>query len=429
MKKINKCDLPIGLFILLWLFVTLGLIALPVTPRFSNMFAITLLNALFVLIISIVAFLWIHRAPKIKLLSVQLVPMNRRKMGFIWRFSLVSSLIGVLFVAFDRIFMRGIDYSEGVRNARYQWLASDVTGSIFGKLGNLMIPFSYCLLFICIFHWESIVTKKRVLGVAIGFFVQISFAMLNGGRSNILVAIIFIFVCCIIRKGQGKTFFPPLKMKLIVGVTGIFLIFQYCISIFYAFTENSIYYLMQNIYYLGGRLENWYYEYTTPLLNSIINIFMYLFHGSFYSGAVLSNVPTHVSINQNMSLRGLWNILGQLNIIDYQIELPNFDAGSGAFVAVPGILLYDYGYIGFILSSIIIGVLVGVAVKEIVNRKKKLGIIRLTFCFIVLMHIYLSPVTMALGLGYFTFMIFALVAMEIIAGLFYGFSSWTTLDL
>lgn len=429
MKKMKKSDMPIGLFVLMWFVVTLGLIVFPVTPRFSDIFSITLLNALFVFFVSTAAALWIHRAPKIILFPTRIKPMNKEKMIFIWRFSFVSSLVGVIFVAIDRIFIRGIDYSQGVRSARYQWLSLEVTGSIFGKLGNLMIPFSYCLLFICIFHWESMSTKKRIFGIMIAFIVQIGFAMLNGGRSNILMVIIFVLVCCIMRKGQGKSFFPPLKMKFIFTTLGIYFVFQYCISIFYAFADNSVYYLRQNIYYMGGRLENWYYECATPLMNSIINIFMYLFHGSFYAGAVICDVPTQVSIDQNISLRGLWNILGRLNLIDYQMQLPDFDSGAGAFVSVPGILLYDYGYIGFVLGSVFFGLMVGVATKEIINSKKKMGIIRLTFCFIVLIHIYLSPVTMALGLGYFTFMIFALVMMEIIAGLFYGFSSWTTLNL
>ena len=428
MKKINKRELPIIFFLFIWLFVMLGLIVLPVTPRFGNIIAIISLNALFVSVVSAVAICWVHRVQKLIFFPIQLKPMNRNKFIFIWNFSFVSSFLGLIFIMFDRIFIRGIDYSKGFRNARYQWLSLGVAGSIFGKLGNLMIPFSYCLLFICIFHWELMESRKRILGLTTALAVQVGFAMLNGGRSNILVAIIFMFVCCIMSREQGKPFFPPLKMKLTLSVVGSYFLFQYCMSIFYAFTDNSVYYLSQSIYYLGGAMENWYYKYATPLGNSIIHIFMYLFHGSLYSGAVLCNVPSHVSINQNISFRGLWNILARLNLINYQMQLPDFDSGTGAFVAVPGILLYDYGYLGFALGSVLLGIMLGVAINEIANYKKNMGIIRLAFCFIIMIHIYLSPVTMALGLGYFIFMIFALIAMEVIAAFLYGFSSWTTVS-
>lgn len=429
MKKNNTYSIPIFAFGMLWVIVSFILIMLPVQTRFSNMFDITFVNIIFVILVSGTALFWIQNVPRICLISTKLKNMSIKKIKFIWSFSFYSSCFGLLLVAYDRIFVRGIDYSLGVRNARYQWLELGDVGSIYGKIGNLMIPFSYCILFISVFHWEIMEKQKRIIGVCTGIGVQIGFAMLNGGRSNILIVIVFLIVCCFLRKGRGKTFLPPIKMKIILGIGFGYFVFQYCISIFYAFSDNSISYLSQTVFYLGANIEGWYYEYVNPLVNTLINILVYMFHGSFYTGAVLSNMPESVSINQNISLRGIWSVLDRLNLIDYQMELPNFDSGSGAFVAVPGILLYDYGYIGFIIASLLIGILLGIALNEIRSRKGQLGIIKLIFCIVVLMHIFLSPVTMALGIGYFTFMIFALFFMEVISGIIYGFSNWTEVNI
>lgn len=429
MKKNNAYSTPIFAFVILWIAVTFILIILPVKSRFSNMLEITFVNAVFVFVVAVTALFWIQNVPRIRLFPVKLRNMNIRKLKFIWWFSLWSSGIGLFLIIYDRIFVRGINYSLGVRNARYQWLELGDIGSIYSKIGNLMVPFSYCILFLSVFHWEILEHKKRIIGICAGIGAQVGFAVINGGRSNILIAVVFLAVCCFIRQGRGKTFFPPIRMKFILGIGAGYFILQYCISIFYAFSGNTILYLRQTVFYLGASIEDWYYDYVNPLVNTLINIFVYLFHGSFYTGAVLENMPEDVSIDQNISLRGVWSILDRLNIIDYQMELPYFDSGSGAFVAVPGILLYDYGYAGFVIASLLFGILLGIILKEINSARGQLGIIKLAFSFIVLMHIFLSPVTMALGIGYFTFMIFALVSMEIISGTIYGFSNWTNVNI
>lgn len=425
--KITNKDIfydPGFIFIMLWVLVTLFLLLLPIESRFSSLLNITLVNMTFVLIASLSSILG-RRIPKIKLFSNKKL-LSKQKLHFIINFSVICSILGLCFVIYDRIFVRGIDYSLGLRNARYQWLSLGDIGSIWSKIGNLMIPFCYCALFLSIFHWERLPKIKRLIGFFVGLGTQVTLSILNGGRSNILIAVMFVFVTCIIRKAQGKNFLPIFNLKTIIvlGIIAVFLL-KYCISILYTFSDNNVTYLSKAAYSLGADISLEYIKNPNMVINTITHIFLYLFHGSFYTGAVLENMPFTVSIDQNISLRGLWSILDKLHLIDYDLQLPPFDSGSGAFIAVPGIFLYDYGYVGFVLASILVGIFLGLTVKVIRQRKSNLGIIGLVFSITVLIHVFLSPVTMALGLGYFPFMIFAMIAMEIIAGFVYGFSGWT----
>ena len=137
-------------------------------------------------------------------------------------------------------------------------------------------------------------------------------------------------------------------------------------------------------------------------------------------------MPQPATLSQNISLRIICDILTRLGILDWTLELPVFDGGAGNFISLPGILLYDYGYIGFVIASILLGILNGLAVN-ILYSQQNISIIKLVSCIVMFMILYMSPVTLCIGLGYFIFMVYALLMMELIAGIFYGFSGWTQL--
>lgn len=425
MKKQASTIYAVKCFIGLWVLSALTLLILPISSKFNNIFETTILIVFFVTTVSCVSILWYQNTPRIRLSYTKKKAISHKKLSFIIHFSIITSISGIVIVLLDRIFVRGIDYSLGFRAARYQWLSLGNVGSIWGKLGNLMIPFSYCALFMGIFHWEHISKKQRFLSLASGFGVQTFFAVLNGGRSNILMALIFAFTTCVMRKSQGKRFIPRIKgLPIYIGIASI-LLFIYVSVIFYAFTDNNLDYLELTARNLGAELNGWYFENSNPFMNTVIQIVLYLLHGIYYTGAVLLNNSGIANLNSNMSLRGILVILARLHLVDYQMELPSFDGGGGNFVALPGILIYDYGYLGFAAATILLGILTGSVLKCLNQKTKNLGIIELVFSLTVLIHINMSMIDMALGFGYFLFMVFAMVMMEIIASQMYGFSGWT----
>ena len=203
--------------------------------------------------------------------------------------------------------------------------------------------------------------------------------------------------------------------------------FKYVASIFYSFTDNNIEYLAITANNLGAELNNWYNQNSNHFINTGIQIALYILHGIYYTGAVLIN-PRIATLNSNMSLRGILVILSRFHLINYQMEVPAFDGGGNNFIALPGILVYDYGYLGFIVSTLLLGILTGSVLKCLNQKSHNMGIIKVVFCLTVLIHLYMSMVDMALGFGYFLFIVFAMVMMEFIAGFRYGFSGWTKVE-
>lgn len=421
---------PIKYFITMWSMIGIVLLVLPIHSIVCDSLNAFFLCVAFMILVVISATLWYWKTPKLSLkresIKKQTRLMPRKKMKFIIRISGISTLMGNLFVLYDRIFVRGIDYSMGFRNARYQWTLSTISGSAFSKIGTLMIPLSYCCLFLGVFHWETLNKKERLFALLAGFGGQVSLAVINGGRSNILTAMVFALCVCIIRKYQGKKFFPPIKGKIIALIPIGMLLFNYIESLFYAFSENSLRQLYLYLSILGVEPDEGYKG--VPFLNTVIEMILYLFHGIYYSGAVVEFNPGLVNItdiNHNYTFRSIFATLS--GFYNYDMTLAPFDRGS-SFIAVPGIFLYDYGYVGFLFMTIILGIMFGEVMKHLNTKVRNLSNGEVTVCIIVLMHIFMSPITMASGIGYFLFMIFGMIVMEFVASRFFGSSGWTLVE-
>lgn len=416
------------LFIIFWVLAGLILWILPIESKFGNAFETFLLSLLFVLIVYAVGVIWFKSTTitHIRFFSTNnksLKAMPYAKLKYIIKLSGVFTIIGNALVLFERIFIRHIDFSLGFRNARYQWLASSDSGTLISVFGNLLIPFSYAALFMGVFHWERIKRKEKVFSLLTGLGGQAFLAVMNGGRSNILCVLFFLLIVCVIRRSCGKKFLPKIHGKIFLMGIALIVVLSYVKSIMYAFSDNNLAYLQTTVDGLGGKLKQFYSS--NPSMNTIIQICMYILHGTYYSGAVIQNYSGIADINHNMSLRGIMVLLGRLPFFDYHMELPNFDGGSGTFVALPGILLYDYGYIGFVLTSILFGILLGGVLKRLNKKNNSLSNFDVIFCVMVLMHLYMSMIDMALGFGYCIFIIFGMFAPEYLSAKKFGKTSWT----
>ncbi len=420
-------NLAIAIFIGFWLVVAIFAAISPFESVFGHTSETFFLIFLFVLIIAGTAFVW-QFTPIFRISEKQktLKTMSADKMRFILKFSTIGTFIGNAFILLDRIVFRGIDYSEGLRAARYQWLQSDISGSPISIIGNLLIPFSYCALLIGLYHWESLRRSEKIIALVAGFGGQICFALINGGRSNLLIAIAFSVAVCVIRKYRGKSFFPRIRGKAILAAIILYVLFRYLELIFFAFAENTDSYLQVMALGLGVRVDSTYHG--TAFLNLFLETCLYLIHGNYNIGAILADGPQIIGfadLNHNMTFRSLLSLLGRLPFFEYKMELPSFDSGMGAFISLPGVLLYDYGFVGFFLVSLFLGILFGEVLKILNSSAYSVGIGKTVFALAVLINIYLSMVTTAMNLGYFWFMVFALVAMEMISRKKYGSSNWT----
>lgn len=417
----------IKFFVLIWIIVGLGMILLPINSRFGYDLEVFFICTLFVVVVSITAVLWLRNTPQVVLGRKSINLLSRMKLYFIIKFSILSSILGLFLVIYDRVFVRGIDYSLGLRYARYQWLDGGVTGSIYGIIGNLLIPFSFCALFMSLYHWEKLNFKYKFLGIIVGFGGEFCLAMLNGGRSNVLLSIEFAFAVCVIRLYHGKSLIPRIRAKILLGIIVGVILIKYVESIFFAFSVNDTVYLNRLAYMLGTKVSDSYEG--NSFFNIIIEMFIYLFHGVNYIGAQIEYGSGFADLSHNMTLRGIMTILSRALGVHYESELPSFDGGGGNFVALPGQLLYDYTIIFYIPICIIIGIFSGIMLKLLNKKNHNCSCVELLYVIVMMLVLYHSAIGMAIGFSYFFFMVFAILAMEIISIIKFGKgSNWTVLE-
>src|SRR5690606_20489544 len=104
------------------------------------------------------------------------------------------------------------NYSLGLRHARYQWLNS-TGGSLPSVIGNLLIPFGYVSIFLLIIHYSKLSKISRFLLLTSAIISVFGHSALNGGRSNILLALILAIIAIIVKnKGKKKVFSFNLKL-------------------------------------------------------------------------------------------------------------------------------------------------------------------------------------------------------------------------
>lgn len=433
MKKIfiGNYAFSIKFFLLSWIFTYFIMFIIPAEPRYPNKEMNFLINFTFTFIIVLVG-IFISKVGfeiirKIKIKRNNYKKMSIKKLNFIINFSSINSIIGILLICYDRVFIRGIDYSVGLRNARYQWLASS-GGSIVSILGNVLVSFSFVALIMGLIHWEKISRIKRFLFLSSGLSIPFIHGALNGGRSNVFILVMSIITSLVLRKSIGSKFFPKFRAKYLKTFVIAFISLFFVIQIFSSSAEmanvDNAEYSKSIIYALRGEMdENLKYSAETPkIIYSFSSVGAYLIHGQWVAqeSYSLSSKPGNFTLSTIKEI---------LRVVKLYSKPPESNAFSdiGAFISFPGALHYDYGIVGVLLGSIFIGILYGISLV-ILRLNYLINGFLLAFVFEMLMLLFLSPLFIANGLMYFNFIIFGCIFMEIIARILYGKSSWIVLE-
>ena len=319
------------------------------------------------------------------------------------KFVSLTVLVGFIFIFVDRVFIRGIDYSQGLRMARYEWLDT-VGGGVFGVLGNVFISLAYIGILLFVLHFQQIKLKKLLLfSILIGV---IGHAALNGGRSNLLLALIMFVIGLLLKKDDG------LKIK-IVSRRSLFLLI---ILIFGGYYVASIIassasmggvslgeLVVAGIESLYGMPDYTFFNVERGYLTNIaIYVFSYLYHGQWTTQIAfeLANREGLYSITSMLTI-----ILNSLGVLNLNFENKAF-ADTGAFISLPGAFYYDFGWTGVFFISIFLGMLLGL-VFVLIKSTGRIGVLKMAFIVFVLYLLLLSPILAAYGLSYFYFIIFS----------------------
>lgn len=278
------------------------------------------------------------------------------------RIALGMSIIGFFFLIYDKIYIQGIDFSDGIAVAREEWrrVGEDREGqvsSIFSVLGYLMGSGYYVAAVLAVTQVKVLSARKRVW-VLLGCFVLLMVnSAITGGRSNVLLIAVFIIGALAARGGLNlqKLFDTPAQRRIVLVAAGLALI--YTLFIFYqraqASDVSSQEYALDFLPFLGLETDEWYRGLMDgSAVSSLSAVFVlavsYLTH-SFASVAAIIGAPSEEKTIIFLHIGGILNKLGLVNPPDADWFL------AGRFPSFPGALWHQYGAIGFVLGSLLLG--------------------------------------------------------------------------
>lgn len=286
------------------------------------------------------------------------------------RIALWMSVIGILCLIYDKVFVQGIDYSNGIAVAREEWrkLGEDRDGnasSIFSVLGYFFGSAYYVAIVLAVTQIGVVTPKLRMKSLIVAFVLLMINSAITGGRSNLLLVAVFVLAAFGARNGLALIkVFPresqrlPIKLVLLLGFA-LSLGFAYAVMIFYQRAEagesDALNYAIEFLPFLGLEASN---EYLAGLDDGVLSslsamlvlTISYVTHSFATVAAIMDANPENKTI-LFLHLAGIANKLGLIAPPDGDWFL------AGRFPSVPGSLLYQFGWLGFFGGSLLLGAL------------------------------------------------------------------------
>jgi oligosaccharide repeat unit polymerase len=439
--KANKKDAFISVFkiiVLVQFLVALMEIILPANSIYANGSYRFLINIGFYFLVLFIS-LFIRDVFKNKSRQSsqkRLAYLSVKKLYLLLNISSLLGFFGVSFILFDRVFLKNIDYSLGLRHARYQWVNAK-SPSIFSELlsmfGNALVPMAFITVLLLYLYWEEIEKKFRFKRLIISISAVFLFAAMNGSRSIIFIQVFLLLCISILRLSKDKKLIPAAK-KNKKSDKKFYIIFM--LSVIYALgmfksssklgnvDSKSLFEIF--IVDLGGKPKTGYYS----IINSIIgpdsiiyHIFSaitYLIHSQWTSEGLISLTNR----TGNIFTYAIMHFLYQLGILNSAPESYQF---YGLFISLPGAIAYDFGIVGVVIFGVLYGVLLGLSLIKI-EKPNNSGGFDFAIIMFVLSSILVAPFFVAHNFIYFNFIIIDMMILEIISRVFIRKSTWLYLD-
>ena len=335
------------------------------------------------------------------------------------KLALGMSLVGFIFLIYDKIYIQGVDYSEGVAIAREQWrqLGEDRAGgasSVFSILGYLFGSAYYVAAVLAITQIKILSTTQRVSVLLACLLMVMANSVITGGRSNVLLFGVFIIGAMASRR---KLHFRKLLggwMQRCTVIIATGLAAWYTIFVFYQRADasdlNGVEYLQDFLPYLGLEPADWYKDLMDDgVLGSLSAILVlaasYITH-SFATTAAIMDGPIE---DKTIIFIHSVNILSKLGLASQ----PSDDWFlSGRFPSFPGALWHQFGGIGFVMGSLLLGAASAIAKAWTALRPTQL----LPLGVFVMVHVVLilTPLLFAGDFLSFPFIVAAFVLLAVV---------------
>lgn len=384
----------VGVWVVYWCAVAL----LPVHSLYPATLQAWLLQMAFVMLVAasyvgVTALFGGRRAPHS---ARSVLPRSRRMI----RVALALSLVGLASLAYDKLFIQGIDYTDGVAVAREEWrrLGEEREGSAsspFSALGYLLGNAYFVALVLALTQVSALNPSQRRLTIVACVVLLIANSALTGGRSSVLLFGAFAVAALAVRRGVriGRLLGSGWNRTLLIALAGTAV--AYTIYVFYERAhvggESALGYALDFLPFLGieanagwrGSLGDGAFDSLEAMLVLAVS---YVAH-SFATVAAIVDAPGE---DKTIVFLHLFGILAKLGIG----TAPDGDWFlTGRFPSLPGALFHQFGGLGFAVCSVALGAACGAAAAW--TAKSPRSLLALGFATMAGVTLLLSPALLA----------------------------------
>lgn len=291
------------------------------------------------------------------------------------------SLIGLILIAYDRVIVQGVDYTDGIALAREYWRqgAEDRSGvsSIFNVIGNLIFPSVFIAFVLAIFFNERLNAPKR--DFILSFLSMVIFSALTGGREVLLVGIAFAIVGLTFRVSSNLSMIPGNLKGAVYIVAATVLVF----SIYIGY-QRSITYTAGLQWYSDSLAERLGGEYVSGsnlmfikrmVPEIIMPVLIYFAHVKWS----FINIIASQEVDGLSTFRLLIKLLTDFRVVEiFETASPSY---SPNWITGTGSLYYDFGIFGMIIvvATIIFAAVIAMKLIRVGARSGSLALISLLF--------------------------------------------------
>lgn len=314
---------------------------------------------------------------------------------FVIKSGIVISVIGLSFLLYDKVGVQEIDYSQGLAIARQEWRVlgeerSSAASSIFSVLGYLFGGAYFLSLALAVSEVTPLTDKQRFFYIFISLLIIILNSAITGGRSSILLAIVF---CCfgyftrinIDRSGLFVSTKYNIYFKILLSFGGIYVLYIFYLR---ALASDQFVgaYSLYFLEYLGLAPSEWFariaYETSWGEGLALLNLSVsYLTHSMTTTAAILQTTDQtgDVLFVNFMQIGSKFGLFAQ----------PTEWFLAGRFASLPGALYLQYGLIGTVIGSAFLGMAAGAMAKKFSLQPTRF--LFFFFCSIIELILLMSP--------------------------------------
>jgi hypothetical protein len=357
-------------------------------------------------------------------------PLSVLEVNHLVLLGMLASAVGIMLIAYVRISVQGIDFTQGLAVARELWRNEGEERT--GVASPLSIPgyglgfFFLASTFIGHLHWEQITKLNRLTLLFSTVLFVAGYSVLTGGRSILLLQLISLLSAGAVRRAQGRLGFPGRFWRN--AISG-FVVFLVAISyVLYIFSDRAAksgvsadVYALGMISYMGGAAGDGFRAISFwPEPAASITYFAVISGGYItHSVGTLASVmeySSHPGITTFIGVQGLLARLGVLDAPDDTWAL------AGAFLSFPGAFWYEYGLPGVIAVALVTGSFLGATSRFVIESSG--GGFSLAFVAGSMIVAISSPLLFAPDQLAFPFMVLGYVGLSAYSRVRFGVRNW-----